>query len=901
MSSFSLKDIGTWLQEFQVWPVDRNGRNFPRLDASYSFEVYNDPPAVSFGFGARLFRNESVRLVSNAQDTDGGPLAYVHWSVQSRPPNSVAQLSDAASVDPSIRFATADLGHWSVQLDVADNEGELKTFTKAFDVVNRAPAVTISGKRSLDPGEDIRLEVGPEPDADGDSVEWRWDVLSAPPNAAVQPQTSFSTDRSIVIPTSVREIGTWRFACEGVDALGSSTTETVEVVVRKLPPKITITPMRRDEDVGATVTFETTTLEDAYGAPMSDFRWDLVQAPAAAGVPPARGVEVGPTLSRQMRERDAGTWRWKLTVTDQIGETAEAVVTAVIDAPPIATIDGPGAVQQSAELKLSGASSVDPDSLGHTALGEVVDVTPGIVAYQWSIAEAPATSPSLLGPVEDVFGVIGSGSEIAIPTGRAPPGRWLFELRVSDGERNSAVATKRVEVRPEAAEPVVVLSPSRTYTTSATGALATDIVVDASATYDPDNGSSGGSGQGIDEYAWRVTTPEGCAKSPTVPSGSSAATLTVFPAGTILEQSCLGVYVVVVDVTDDDTPAQQATGSTEFRIGNCPGAVCIDFPTAAAPAYVKFSEKTDVIVRYRLNSLLYDQQAFVSGLQARLLVFREPERSIPFFSRTWDVNPLPSDAGGALSLHWSGYGDNGVRPPPGIYGLRLELLDANGDPTGYVAEERDAIRIQVMGVQIDEAASDRFVSALALRQRTGSLSINYRVVGRAPGESGPGFDELRVRIVEDATSHEVYRQILLPPLDPIYQWFGTTTSGIPPAPGDYWVELQPMQDGALLGAPTEYAFNVFGPRDLGAWSELLSFRPPAAVQFFVHNKAPFTSLQHIEEACGTLNLDYYPVRVSTLPEIQGCAEARRASWNTFDSSLTPFSTPVLRRSNPSTR
>jgi hypothetical protein len=263
MSSFSLKDIGTWLQEFQVWPVDRNGRNFPRLDASYSFEVYNDPPAVSFGFGARLFRNESVRLVSNAQDTDGGPLAYVHWSVQSRPPNSVAQLSDAASVDPSIRFATADLGHWSVQLDVADNEGELKTFTKAFDVVNRAPAVTISGKRSLDPGEDIRLEVGPEPDADGDSVEWRWDVLSAPPNAAVQPQTSFSTDRSIVIPTSVREIGTWRFACEGVDALGSSTTETVEVVVRKLPPKITITPMRRDEDVGATVTFETTTLEDA--------------------------------------------------------------------------------------------------------------------------------------------------------------------------------------------------------------------------------------------------------------------------------------------------------------------------------------------------------------------------------------------------------------------------------------------------------------------------------------------------------------------------------------------------------------------------------------------------------------------------------------------------------------
>ena len=62
------------------------------------------------------------------------------------------------------------------------------------------------------------------------------------------------------------------------------------------------------------------------------------------------------------------------------------------------------------------------------------------------------------------------------------------------------------------------------------------------------------------------------------------------------------------------------------------------------------------------------------------------------------------------------------------------------------------------------------------------------------------------------------------------------------------------------------------PPELGAWADLISFRPPQAVQWSLKKRGPSGEdwpIHRIEDAHGEINLDYYPVRVTTMPEIQG--------------------------------
>jgi hypothetical protein len=61
------------------------------------------------------------------------------------------------------------------------------------------------------------------------------------------------------------------------------------------------------------------------------------------------------------------------------------------------------------------------------------------------------------------------------------------------------------------------------------------------------------------------------------------------------------------------------------------------------------------------------------------------------------------------------------------------------------------------------------------------------------------------------------------------------------------------------------------PPALDYWRDLINFRPPVAIQAGV--KARITwygqamSVHHIEDAYGPINLDYYPVTVSSLPQL----------------------------------
>jgi hypothetical protein len=81
--------------------------------------------------------------------------------------------------------------------------------------------------------------------------------------------------------------------------------------------------------------------------------------------------------------------------------------------------------------------------------------------------------------------------------------------------------------------------------------------------------------------------------------------------------------------------------------------------------------------------------------------------------------------------------------------------------------------------------------------------------------------------------------------------------------------------------------------NLSAWEYLISFRPPHSAQRSLERDwAPDWSPHHIEDAYGEVNLDYYPVIVSTLPSgytVEALLEYIRTHFNSFiDTNISEF-------------
>jgi hypothetical protein len=85
----------------------------------------------------------------------------------------------------------------------------------------------------------------------------------------------------------------------------------------------------------------------------------------------------------------------------------------------------------------------------------------------------------------------------------------------------------------------------------------------------------------------------------------------------------------------------------------------------------------------------------------------------------------------------------------------------------------------------------------------------------------------------------------------------------------YTVHMVSLLKPDPLDQPTPAEVRTALP-DLRAWADLLSFRPPLALQRGLRGRGPLGGdwwVHRIEEAWGDVNLDYYPVTVTSLPTI----------------------------------
>lgn len=212
----------------------------------------------------------------------------------------------------------------------------------------------------------------------------------------------------------------------------------------------------------------------------------------------------------------AGTYVFKLVVTDNSGATTSSTVSVNVNVAPSATVSGAGSITLPVNsISLDGSLSKDADG--------------SIKSYAWTYVSGPSGY------------VIGTPTSAKTSISNLIAGSYVFKLTVTDDKGGQGSATKSVTVNsiPNVA-PVASISGSKNITLPVNS-----LALDGSASKDADGT--------IKTYAWKYVS--GPAGSTITGASTSKVTLNSLTAGS---------YQVQLTVTDDK--GATATSSTNFTV-----------------------------------------------------------------------------------------------------------------------------------------------------------------------------------------------------------------------------------------------------------------------------------------------------------------------------------------------
>ncbi|HEY9008843.1 PKD domain-containing protein [Ohtaekwangia sp.] len=277
--------------------------------------VSNTTPTVSAGTDQTVTLPTSAITVSgSAADTDGSITSYT-WTKQSGPAatltgTTTATLSASSLVD----------GTYTFRLTVQDNAGATASDDVTI-VVNSAPAVNAGADQVITlPVSSVSL-TGTASDADGTIASYTWTQQSGP-SATLSGTTAASLSASSLVA------GTYTFRLTVSDNAGASTSDDVIVTVNNAPVV--------NAGADKTITLPTSSVSLAGTASDADgtiraYAWTLQSGPSAT-------LSGNTTSTLSATALVAGTYTFRLTVTDNLGATAsDDVVVTVNNAVAVAT------------------------------------------------------------------------------------------------------------------------------------------------------------------------------------------------------------------------------------------------------------------------------------------------------------------------------------------------------------------------------------------------------------------------------------------------------------------------------------------------------------------------------------------------------------------------------------
>lgn len=243
---------------------------------------------------------------------------------------------------------------------------------------------------------------------------------------------------------------------------------------------------------------------------IKSYAWSYVSGPAGYSLSNASTSKA--TASKLI----AGTYVFKLVVTDNSGATTSSTVSVNVNVAPVATVSGTGSITLPVNsVSLDGSLSKDGDGT--------------IKSYSWTYVSGPSGY------------IIGTSTSAKTSISNLIAGSYIFKLTVTDDKGGQGSVTKAVTVNsiPNAA-PVASISGAKNITLPVNS-----LALDGSASKDADGT--------IKTYAWKyVSSPSGSTMS-----GASTSKVT-------LNSLTKGSYQVQLTVTDDK--GATATSSASFTV-----------------------------------------------------------------------------------------------------------------------------------------------------------------------------------------------------------------------------------------------------------------------------------------------------------------------------------------------
>ncbi|RYZ51686.1 MAG: carbohydrate-binding protein [Sphingobacteriales bacterium] len=325
-----------------------NGMNVYEWMLQYSRPAQgtNPPPVVNAGADKTItLPTNSVALAGSATDANGSVSSYA-WTRISGPTQFT--FSNAAVANPTVSNLAA--GTYVFRLTATDNQS-----ASAYDEVtitvnaaaNAAPVANAGADKSITlPTNSVAL-TGSGTDANGTIASYRWTKTSGP--------TQFTFSNAAVASPTVSNLvaGTYTFRLTVTDNQGATGTDDVQVVVNSAANTAPVANAGTDK----AITLPTNSVAltgsgtDANGS-ISSYAWTKTAGPSQFAF--SNAAVASPTVSNLV----AGTYTFRLTVTDNGGLTAYDDVNVVVSAAPVVTYYTiPGKIEAEQYFQMNGVQT----------------------------------------------------------------------------------------------------------------------------------------------------------------------------------------------------------------------------------------------------------------------------------------------------------------------------------------------------------------------------------------------------------------------------------------------------------------------------------------------------------------------------------------------------------------
>jgi hypothetical protein len=214
---------------------------------------------------------------SNSSDANGDSITYA-WSLVSKPSNSSATLTNAATVNPT--FVPDIAGSYVLRLIVSDGSlsSTATTVTITASTANIAPVANAGASQSVVTGTQVTLNGSASNDANGDTLTYAWSFVSKPTGSSA----SLSSSTSVSPTFTAGAVGSYVLSLVVNDGTLSSTASTVTITASNanLAP-VALAGGSLNVYVGTTITLNGTGSYDPNGDSLA-YAWGFVSKPAGS-------------------------------------------------------------------------------------------------------------------------------------------------------------------------------------------------------------------------------------------------------------------------------------------------------------------------------------------------------------------------------------------------------------------------------------------------------------------------------------------------------------------------------------------------------------------------------------------------------------------------------------------